>query len=524
MTFQTPIPNSVSIDRAALSNLEVTRVKASEDLLKTLEIGKTLQVKVTLGRDGSSGLNIQGNFVPAYIPEGFKPGDNLSVKVLQNSDVLVLKILSSGAQLSDGSSAESFEQVLRNLLTPSTLEALKLSSLPLKEFVSREISKFPESPVGRELSSIIERLFLNHVVLGEEGLQNPDLLQRILSNLGQNEILRTLQEAKQAVESLSRQTVSPKEAKLLAALEQHIESLLNSKNSLGFNQEPQLSSPALRDRIKLLLSFSEYAAHTSNSNALAELSKQVGKLQASSNPLSNLLLGLRSFQLPEQTGAFEQPSNISDFIKNLTAELQTLQDRRLPEKEVREVLGKILKSIRETFESPKSKASETSLLEEKFNTFKALNNILSGQEVINNLNPLMHSLGEPLLFLIPFFTDGLLAKWEMSVDSKRVQSPDENGKKSTSNANGYTQVKLSLSFPHIGDVQVDLAHKDQEILLTLAFKEVPITQHVNPRLEQLTLRFKELGYNDINLQTKTEVATHATPVWYRDLLKRSVVA
>lgn len=148
-----------------------------------------------------------------------------------------------------------------------------------------------------------------------------------------------------------------------------------------------------------------------------------------------------------------------------------------------------------------------------------LNSIAHLQESLNELNPLMQALGEPALILFPALFQGILAHSEVTVD------PRKQGKKRGKGGNPYERIQMKVPLPAFGEVSIDIAYRQAEILVRFVVNEEEKEQFISEHLEELGALLRKQGFQNTELSTHTGSPKNPAPDW-SDLLqaKTSLIA
>jgi len=543
-----------------------------ENIKALLQIGRTLQVTVAVNSQRETGIIIGGCFLRASLPEGCAVGQELSVLVLENQRTLVLKVLDKNTifsaqllrQLGDG---RALEEILRALLSESGLEKLKRSALPPQNMPPQETEKNPASfdqlkhsknnpwldkpnsdPPPREPGSFsrtdllevatskqpqtalqgLNELISEKLALSEKNAHSPEQLSRVLFNLSRNELLKNLLQAKNALQELSR-TASPQVIKeILEAISGRLNALLAADMALSFeeNQAPShaSSNTLLASQLKLLVALSHYALATGNQALLNALHKDLAMFNTKANPLLILLRLLGNFNpfLSETSNPEEQA--LFQTLSTLISELSKLKNIRAGEENIRQTLARSLNSINELTNRLIGSKTEAGSAKRTLSFFAVMEPLLQGQEILNQLNPLMQSAGQPALVLIPAWQEGRLSRWELLIMPPKVEDDPQDQGCNTHKQTSKQRLQLNLSLPGLGPVQVDLSCTKGETFLNFTFEKKESELFAKQYLPLLKQRLTALGYENLKVQTRQAQLEPIEPQWYRKLCRRSIIA
>jgi hypothetical protein len=156
-----------------------------------------------------------------------------------------------------------------------------------------------------------------------------------------------------------------------------------------------------------------------------------------------------------------------------------------------------------------------------------LEQMAGNQEMLNQLNPLMHALGEPALILFPSLFQGLLAQSELLVQprdgGKQGKQGKKKGKKKGSkedsegddgpDSSSYQRVQMTVPMPTMGLVGVDVAHRETEILVRLTVPDEDVARFLLDQLEYLAVVLKDIGFEKAELVANVGLLKEDTPAW-----------
>jgi len=500
MGFQVREPNSFSTDRSTMHILEGTRARLSESLQKVLAPGNVLDVTVRRNPEGQSGIYYRGQFIEATMPQTLKDGSRILVMVQSADDSIMLKVISgNNSHKAPMSTADNVRQLISTMFSEGSIKGLQQSARPLSEL----FQFLGNSSLDPKSSDSLQNL-MGKFMASADNLANPKDLQKLLLEMNQTRVLNTTIEAKDALLKLAAVSeatfLNSTSSSLLATIEAQLKSIVGSKGALSFDFAS--SAGLLKGNLAAL----RYSLENTT--------------PAQHNPLLSLLNGLSSIDLTQFQGQSGIERTLSDFISFLRHELQHLRESGANSSQIKESLNNALSILRDQFSSQLTDGSQ-SKNKNQVNMIQAIENIARGQEALNLLNPLMQSLGEPALILIPSFISNMLSRWEMSVLPRQKDSKKQSDK---TDVDEYERVRLFLNFPSLGNVQVDLAHKPEEILLNLTFSNDNLASFVAEKIPEIQKIFKSLGYTESKVSSKAGTPHSITPGWYKELAKNCIVA
>lgn len=550
-----------------------------DEIKAVLQVGQTLPVVVSVNSQGESGILIHGHFVKANLPPECRPGQKLLVIVVENKETLVLKIINDSFLFSEkllqqlGPQA-ALEHVLKALLPEGGLDMLKRLAVStqalqeqvavfaqLKQQTARETSaekppahsqvQSQAAASGKEagtasqvepaparlsdkgaehtqaqVAHTVQKLILEELSINPKNAGSPQEIQRVLMNLNHNDLLRYINQAKTALEQLARTVPPALLRQVVDSIREQVSALLNRGPVLNFESASAPPQPPdngmLALQLRMASALSQYALAANNQVLLSAMPANIALMQGNHNPLLILLQILGQFNSPLLSGREQSEQSMWTLLRSFFTDLTQLKDSKAPSQKINEVLRHTLGTLSgfsASLSTPRPASGATSSALPLLNM---LGPLLQGQQILNQLNPLMYSAGEPALSVIPaFFADRLL-RWDMNANPQHVEKdghPNNTGKK-----RGHQRVQLCLSLPALGNVQVDLAHTKKEALINLTFDRADVEGFVSARLEHLKQAFAALGYQNLHFSTRHGCTSSVNPDWYIQLTRRSVVA
>ncbi|RIL10875.1 MAG: hypothetical protein DCC75_03445 [Proteobacteria bacterium] len=543
--MQGPTPVSPNAVKAQIA--EASRITLSENLKAVLSVGRILEVVVS--QNGSQfGILVDGRFVAAAFSKQPKPGERLKVLVADTSDALVLKVLENLSQLGeqvdaapDGAMGTSLVQLLRSVLPRETLSNLKsLFQIPSQSPLPKKAAAGPQgdaaspSPATSSqntqdtspLAKTIEQLIRKNIMIGPDVLEKPEQAFKILSNLSQNSVLQNLKEARQSLKQLAELGTQRYDRNLLEALRSHIGGLLEESISLGFNQEgvelldqaPQL----VAKHLKFSVAVSQYA--NSSSSAVSSRQPALEPVLANSkeSPLALLLHNLLRITASAQEHSAEGGDALIEVVHDLNTQLASLRSQKAGDQSVRKALEESLtrlKQLPERYSSGFLFGRE----DPQAASMKSLEVVLNGQEILNRLNPLLQTLGEPALLILPALCGQSLFNWNLFFEAPEV-NPDEEKKTGSAAEEQYEKLCLNLELPNLGQLQVHAARRSGEVHVNICAGDQTACDYLKSRLPELEKRLSEGGYERIDLHARKQEFRPQVPEWLSSITKTSVLA
>lgn len=127
-----PLPNQIQISAAMLRALNQSAPAQSLQIQKTFPVGRVLRVVTRREKEsGKLGISLLGLSIPATLPENVKEGDKLRVKVVDNSESLVLKVIEDNEQAEE--EFADLSSYIGSSLSEKQRRALRSVSIPLFE-------------------------------------------------------------------------------------------------------------------------------------------------------------------------------------------------------------------------------------------------------------------------------------------------------------------------------------------------------------------------------------------------------
>lgn len=442
-------------------------VKSSGELSQiapSLKVGQVLPLSVRSNDGSGTGdIFIKGQVIQASVPPELLQGAQVLVELTEATDTQLLFKLIDPATLTNG----SVDKILGELT--SELEAI--------------IS--PNSPLSSASST-------------------PLALSRLTADLSPEAMAR-LQQVTAAITQLF--DPSSTLARLVDAsdgsLAESLRSIASRLNTLVEGSESPFSriSRALTERLQNILSMAldhEAGGQTNNIKSLAD---ELGKLIYQSKdllPEQKEILGKVRDRL---LSAAETPDQKNIVLKELISQLA-------PHLENRAVSSNIATL------SPLHAAEIKELA-------TRLNQLASSQEALARLNPVMQAIGEPAFILFPFAIHGLLTHSEIVIDPEQRGKNKQNSDSKKRGQGGDTQmfhrVTINVPLPNLGNVFVDVAHRDKEILVALTVEDPELGAFLLEQLELLSGELRAKGFEKAELSARVGKVESTPPQWTSSL-------
>lgn len=545
MGFEAP-PAGTPLSEPALAT---GQLRAVPDLGKLLAVGNVATVQVAYDPSDQSKLGIlfNGKFFPALVPENVSAGTKLSVTVLENVDAVVLKILNqiqSSPQKPTARSTAALEKLYPNLMQDLNLlfseeppKELNFVLAPLREEIQKFVAKaladqhspdsaknivvkstvidslpLPPTPaeksVSSELEKILEKVFARGAVLNSATLGEPEKTFEALLDSAKSSLFKNVNEAKEALQKLSGKSLPAEQVQLLKTIEIELKKVLDQIPA------PPVSVPQPQT---VQVKSGETGVETTpiTTHTLPELPPELERT------ISVLLEALKKIKIKTSKEEPIATGELQKLLFQLTTELEAAEVKKAPEA-MREVINKTLRAMKEKFGIEKFTPEESKEIQTSMRALNGLESLLSAQDTLNQLNPVMDAIGEPILILFPMLTAGMLSKMKLSAEHPKVD-PEEQKKNQGRSGNDLTRLRFSLELPSIGPVEINLAYGKGELFASFTFEDNEIANFAKAELPKLSSRFNALGFPSVTLMASSGRLKDVTPNWVRDLTIRDGV-
>lgn len=180
---------------------------------------------------------------------------------------------------------------------------------------------------------------------------------------------------------------------------------------------------------------------------------------------------------------------------------QTGEGRESVSGSSKESLKQLSKVVRENYIPPRDLSPQTPLARMDLASLRSLDSMLSAQETLQRLTPVMQALGEPALLLFPCIVQGFLTHAEIRFSRPPAGEGDVRKEASTPGANRdqFERINLVLPLPTIGEISVDIAHRKGEILMNLGFESSVVGEFVREQLPLLGRALQRRGFQKIDI-------------------------
>ncbi len=516
-----PIPSSVQVIAA---------------IREALHVGSVVDVKVALDVNQDPAVLINGQLLKAMLPETAKPGDTLTVRVLANTDPLMLQILSAGQNAIPSKTKleikSLFQEIIQTLFPEQALEGLKTAvfknlsaqeqSPLLKAVSSPSAQPSGESPLTEKIASLIKRLISKDVLLGEQQLATPQDTMKTMQTMVMSHSQHAVPEFKQIFTELLRLKLPAHELRLFEAVKNHLELLSKLEGELSFSTTPQTPTPALNaSQLKIYTDIGGMLIAAQSPRGLEQLGNSLDKINLKAGPL---ILFLQSMSWLESTTdrAGATSDKIAEALLPLYAELKTLRDAKASDKDIRTALNKHIQKLGGLLPESKLSSLEAHEIESLHEELRNLESLVSAKDLINSLNTLASGSGQPQVFLMPALLSGVLSAWIIGTQPNKI-AEQHQGKKHARNQNGYENVELALPFPGLGTVGVSLNFSEKDVLLAFNCENPTVASFLTGKSAQLQEQIEKMGFGQIMIKSESGEPQVDIPEWYGELIKSLTV-
>ena len=486
------VTQNVAPDPSAVRLIQIPGTEVLPQIQPTIAIGELLRFVVRDNQNGQGQLYLRGTLIPATLPPGAEVGDKILAKVTESTaNQLVLRIVDTEkSQLTAGASAPNGPP-----LGGADMAARKLVASLLQEFLrSPDAAGFTE-PEPLPLA--------------------PDELSRLIKSSTDAAPRYETREATAKIDLLAK--MLPKSAELLDAVTTEAKLTATVDGSLA---------TALRDAAKALRTVLPEPAKSSGERFLAALSTELSGLLASSaddnfaakSHLDAIVAAVTDELVSTSKKAGPKDRDERSLLKNTLVELSRAQEQG-------EGLTQHLEAALRRVQSAAPQRLDRGVpldgkgAEELKQLASKLDQMAATQERLNKLNPLMQALGEPAMILFPFLAQGLLKHSEVIVEPRKGKRRGEeddgegDGGKRGEEPAPFQRIQVSVPLPSIGIVDVDVAHRESEILVRFSVEDPEVGAFLQEQLEHLATILRERNFKRAELVAHVGPRNHEQPAW-----------
>lgn len=448
-------------------------------LTPTVAVGEVIKVVVRQnGENGQGMVGFRGQAIRASLPPNLQSGDEILAKVSKGEqDQVILKILNlqKGGETAQPQGPTGVAAKLAGEL--KSLVDKPEGFLNFKAQTPAPGTAETEGQVPAQSNELARSL---KTVASGSDLKNPQTALTQLMAATTGEVAESLRDAAAAIRSLVEKTAADAPDKLLANLKSGLADLLSSVRDQNSGSDPQTRLvnilKTVRDELK------------SNDNLTPQARAVLEKVErALSEPAAN-----------KQT----LESKLENAQK--TIDLHLRSDR----------------SPARAGEREAANPAELSRLAQR------LEQLASTQETLQQLNPLMQALGEPALVLLPFLSHGLLNHSEVTIDPNARRKNQGGGgregadEEDRGDSTPYQRIQVSVPMPNLGPIDVDIAHRRDELLVRITVQDDEAEKFISSQIENLTETLRSLGFNRPEIVAAVGEPAENIPVWCEGLASK----
>lgn len=459
-----------------------------------ISVGEVLRMVVRSNKEGNGQLYFRGLLIPATLPETLAPGDKIFAKVTEADNQLVLKLLQTqkGEAAEEGTPARTPGAGIQNPIAKELEMLVKGSSLPLIKGAKPlpvPLAANPNLPAptgkgdeqlpattGKQGDVLLKAFEQLTKSLGAEVIADPKLAQSQLMEAATGKVSGSLRETAERIRTLLGEPGSST-ARLLSELRGELSQLIESSADDNHQSAKQLET--------LIRSLSD------------------------------------EMKSGKKTGSKER-----ELLKVTLDELKSAKDH--PEKGTGQ-LEPALRRLHDAFGAPVRSQLDPQTQSELQQIASRLEQMASSQESLNQLNPVMQALGEPALILFPFLAHGLLSHSEVSIESRldgdaRGGGRQDRDEDEAPDTTAYQRVQVSVPLPELGTVDVDIAHRKDEILVRFSVSDPEISAFLLEQLEHLGTTLRSLNFKKTELMTHVGRRTDSSVAWLEASTSTTIIA
>lgn len=485
------VTQTVAPDPSAVRLIQIPGSEVLPQIQPTIAIGELLRFVVRDNQNGQGQLYLRGTLIPATLPPGAEVGDKILAKVTESTtNQLVLRIVDTEkSQLAIGNTSNT------PTVGGAELAARKLVASLLQEFLRTPDAAGFTAPEPLALA--------------------PDALMNLVKTATDAAPRYETREATAKLDLLAK--MLPKSAELLDAGTTEAKLASTVDGSLAV---------ALRDAAKALRTVLPEPARSSGERFLAALSTELSGLLASAaddnfaakSHLDAIVAAVTDELVSNTRKTNPKERDERTLLKSTLVELSRAQEQsegltQHLEAALRRVQNAAPQRLERGVPLDGKGAEELKQLASK------LDQMAATQERLNKLNPLMQALGEPAMILFPFLAQGLLKHSEVIVEprkGKRRGEDDEgdgDGGKRGEEAAPFQRIQVSVPLPSIGIVDVDVAHRESEILVRFSVEDPEVGAFLQEQLEHLATILRERNFKRAELVAHVGPRNHEQPAW-----------
>lgn len=450
--------------------LQIESRQLLPNVLPTLAIGDIIPVTVRQNPpDGAGLIYFKGLLVKAALPKNVEPGDKLLAKLTESNNNVVLKILQHEhpAKIAGLETvAPEFVADLENLMEQGGPQGFRsLRPFQLNETLQK-VANFEQS-----LAKITKALATPEV------LTNPTEAMEQLMSAADGSLAENLREVAKEIRTFIDQNRPPEAKKTLDALQKQLVKIIDDSS---LNNEV-----AAQDILDLADSLADDIFRPEQQRPDRARLPLLNIERDTVKALTDRVRGVVKFA----------DANPNDPLAKTEANTALAQVQTL------------LKAVEAHQKlDPKSLADLTQIA-------SRFEQMASSQESLAKMNPVMQALGEPALILFPFLMQGLISHSEVTIETKKRVDEEEEGGGKGGNREPFQRVQVAVPLPSLGTIDVDIAHRTQEIWVRFTVSDPEVGKFLLEKLERLAPILREYGFKKAELVAHVGQKQENLPAW-----------
>lgn len=453
------------------STVQIPATQILPQDLPTLNVGDLLRFHVRANPPGEVGtLYFQGHLIKTMLPSNVHAGDKLLARLEHTGDQVVFKILE--LLKPDGTRTVSPENsAVRSEVRSSTQDQAPPQQNAFADLVSKiesVLDKSPQAipPAQVSTPSLASGLQTAQTPLPFESVFPSSELRELVSELvKQIDAPQVLSNPPQTAVSL--QTAAKGESALI---------LRQSADALRAVLKDVHLQPPTADRFLALL-------HEQLRSVLAGAQEQGGR-EISLKQIDILIRAVSEELNLQKHGS---SSKESDAMKLVLTDLKLAkQDVQTAEHHLENALSRVQDfASNSANQDATGRTLDSKSVHELQQLINRLDSLASTYETLAQLNPVMHALGEPAMILFPFIMQGLLQHTEISVNPDAGKKEQQQGKGRSEDLSNFQRIQIRIPLPNLGEIDIDIAHQDKEILTRFTLADSDKATFVQQRSGEL---------------------------------------
>lgn len=464
-------------DPIAAKTVQISSAQLLPHILPTISIGDLLRFSVRSNPPNAPGiLFFQGQLIKATLPPNIQAGDQLVTTVAESGNQMVLKLLDVIKPNTPLSSREAPVSSVQENILVNQLDNL-IRRYPTQG--GKNLASFPVPQVMDQPETVRKQLEQLFTILGSpETLIDPQALSQKLATLTDGSMLSSLRNLASELRTHLSESTPPSTERFLFFLKQELITLVAPKSGQEQGQGlGQTLEQGLGQRL------------------------EQGLEQDGIDRLRRLILALDQEMNIEKSST---PKSIRNLLRHTMSELKLAADNPDTSKTHLETALNRLQQYNLQIPDP-SRLIEPKTASELQTLLTRVEQMVTAQETLARMNPVMQALGEPALLLFPFVLHGLLSHSEINFDPERGGRSGDQGKKKKKgeeeensdnpDTTPFQRIQVSVPLPAMGAVDVDIAHRHKEILVRITVADEQVKSFLLQQSEHLTMMLQEQGFS-----------------------------